>query len=131
MTNTASAFRICSYNLRGCAKNDKKLQMEKIDVATKYHDIVGNLDTHLNQGEVNVMIKENKIFFQDIHESLLIPSQTRGLMVLIRKTCPFRLIRCYEVTPNCLSMKMVSASNQELEIAFVYNHYQLNVLQQL
>ena len=42
-------------------------------------------------------------------------------MVLIRKKCPFRLIRCYEVTPNCLSVKMVSASNQELEIAFVYN----------
>ena len=52
MTNTASAFRICSYNLRGCAKNDKnkELQMEKIDVATKYHDIVGMVDKHLNQG---------------------------------------------------------------------------------
>ena len=37
----------------------KKLQMENIDVATKYHDIVGMLDTHLNQGEVNVMIQEN------------------------------------------------------------------------
>ena len=49
--------------------------MEKIDVATKYHDIVEMLDTHLNQGEVNVMIKENKIFFQDFHEPLLIPSQ--------------------------------------------------------
>ena len=42
-------------------------------------------------------------------------------MVLIRKTCPFRLIRLYEVLPNCLSLKMVSASNQQLEIAFVYN----------
>ena len=30
--------------------------MEKIDVATKYHDIVGMLDTHLNQKEVDVMI---------------------------------------------------------------------------
>ena len=77
MTNTASAFRICSYNLRGCAKNDKKLQMEKIDVATKYHDILGMLD----QGEVNVMIKENKIFFQNFHEPLLILSKTRGIMV--------------------------------------------------
>ena len=60
--------------------------MEKIDVATKYHDIVGLLDTHLNQGEVNVMIKENKTFFQNFHEPLLIPSKTRGIMVLIRKT---------------------------------------------
>ena len=85
--------------------------MEKKDVASKYHNIVGMLDTHLNQGEVNVMIKENKIFFQDFHEPLLIPSQTRGIMVIIRKICPFRLIRCYEVTPNCLSVKMVSASN--------------------
>ena len=76
MTNTASAFRICLYNLRGCAKNDKRLQMEKIDVATKYHDIVGMLDTHLNQGEVNVRIMENKTFFQNFHEQLLIPSKT-------------------------------------------------------
>jgi len=65
MTNIARAFRICAYNLRGCAKNDKELQMEKIDFAAKYHDIVGMLDTHLNQGEVNVMIRENKTFFQD------------------------------------------------------------------
>ena len=50
------------------AKKDEKIQMEKIDVATKYHDIVGMLDTHLTQGEVNVMIKENEIFFQDFHE---------------------------------------------------------------
>ena len=28
-------------------KLDKNLQMEKIDMATKYHDIVGMLDTHL------------------------------------------------------------------------------------
>ena len=75
MTDTVNVFRICSYNLRGCAKNDKKLQMEKNDVATKYHDIVGMLDTHLNQGEMDVMIKENKTFFQDFHDPLLIPGQ--------------------------------------------------------
>ena len=39
--------------------------MEKIDIATKYHDKVRMLDTHLDQGEVKIMIKENKIFFQD------------------------------------------------------------------
>ena len=95
--------------------------MEKIDMATKYHDIVGLLDTHLNQNEVDVMIKSNKTFFQNFQEPLLIPSQTRGILVLIRKSCPFSLICSSEVTPNCLSVKLVSASNQELEIAFVYN----------
>ena len=80
-------------------------------------DMVGMLDTHLNEGEVNVMIKENKTFFQNFHEPLLIPSKTGGIMVLIRKTCLFSLIRPYEVTPNCLFVKMTSASNQELEIA--------------
>ena len=89
--------------------------MGKIDVATKYHDIVGLLDTHLNKDEVDVLIKENKTFFQNFHEPLLIPSQTRGIMVLIRKSCPFSLIRCYEVTPNCLSVKMISASKQLLD----------------
>ena len=84
--NTVSQFRICSFNLRGCAKNDKKLQLEKIDMATKYHDIVGLLDTHLNQNEVDVMIKGNKTFFQNFQEPLLIPSQTRGIMVLIRES---------------------------------------------
>ena len=42
-------------------------------------------------------------------------------MVLIRKTCLFRLIRCYEVTSHSLFVKIISASNQHLEIAFVYN----------
>ena len=91
---------------------------KKIDVATKYHEMVGLLDTHLNQDEVDVMIKENQTFFQNFHEPLLIPSQTRGIMVLIRKTWPFRLICCYEVTPDCLSVKMISPSNQYLEIHF-------------
>ena len=95
--------------------------MEKLDVATKYHDIVGMLDTHLNQSEVDVMIKGNNTFFQNFHDPLLIPSQTREIMVLIRKSSPFTPVRHYKVTPDCLSVKLVSASNQELEIAFVYN----------
>ena len=115
--NTVSQFRICSFNLRGCAKNDRNLQLEKIDMATKYHDIVGLLDTHLNQKEVDVMIKGNKTFFQNFQEPLLIPSQTRGILVLIRKSCPFSLISSYEVTPNCLSVKLVSASNQEYPLS--------------
>ena len=39
-----------------------KLQMEKLDVATKYHDIVGMLDNHFNQKEVDVMVNGNKTF---------------------------------------------------------------------
>ena len=90
-------------------------------MATKYHDIVGMLDTHLNQKEVDVMINGNKTVFKEFHDPLLILGQTRGIMVLIRKSCPFSPIRHYEVTSNCLSVRLVSASNQELEIAFVYN----------
>ena len=89
--------------------------MEKIDVATKYHDIVWMLDTHLSQDEVDVMIKENKTFFQDFHDPLLIPSQTRELWCWLGK----RALSEWS-TQNSLSVKIVSASNQELEIAFVY-----------
>ena len=42
-------------------------------------------------------------------------------MVLLRKTCLFNLVRHKEVTPNCLAVRLKSASNQKLEIAFVYN----------
>ena len=37
--------------------------MEELEAATKYHDIVGILDKHLNQDEVDVMVKHNKTFF--------------------------------------------------------------------
>ena len=40
----------------------KNSKWKKIDVATKYNDIVGMLDTHLNQKEVDVMINGNKTF---------------------------------------------------------------------
>ena len=63
--------------------------MEKLDVATRYHDIVGMLDTHLNQNEVDDMVNGNKNSFKDFHDPFLIPSQTRGIMVLIRKSSPF------------------------------------------
>ena len=42
-------------------------------------------------------------------------------MVLLRKSCPFKLVSYKEVTNNCLSVKLEYASKQELEIAFVYN----------
>ena len=65
--NTISAFRIGSYNLTGFAKNDTKLQMEKLEAATRYHDIVGMLDTH----EVDIMVKNNKTFFQNFLDPIL------------------------------------------------------------
>ena len=119
--NTVSSFRICSFNLRGFSKNDPKLQMIKLLTATKFHDIIGMLDTHLNQEEVDTMVKNNKQTFQDFHDPILIPSQTRGIMVLLRKSCPFKLVKYKDVTSNCLSVLLKSASKQELEIAFVYN----------
>ena len=79
------------------------------------------LDTHRNEDEVDVMVKNNKTFFQNFIEPILIPSRFLRIMVLIRKSCPFTLNCHLEVTPNCLSVKLTSASKQELEIAFVYN----------
>ena len=61
MSNTISTFWICSYKLRSLAKNDTKLQMEKLEAATLYHDIVGMLDTHLIKDEVDIMIKNNRL----------------------------------------------------------------------
>ena len=88
--------------------------MEKLDVATKYHDIVGLLDTHLNQNEVGVMVNGNKNFFKDFHDPLLILSQTREIMVLIRKSSPFSPVRHYKVTSDCLSVKPVSYTHLTL-----------------
>ena len=79
------------------------------------------LDTHLNQEEVDVMVKNNKQTFQEFHNPILIPSQTRGIMALLRKSCPFKQVEHKAVTSNCLSVQLKSASNQKLEIAFVYN----------
>ena len=67
------------------------------------------------------MVKDNKQTFQELHDLILIPSQTQGIMVLLRKSCPFKLVNFREVTNNCLSVMLESASKQELEIAFVYN----------
>ena len=95
--------------------------MGKLLTAIKFHDIIGMLDTHLNQEEVDTMVKNNKQTFQEFYEPILIPSLTRGIRVLYRKSCPFKLVSYKEVTNNCLSVKLESASKQDLEIAFVYN----------
>ena len=39
-------------------------QTEKLEAATRYHDKVGMLDTHLNKDEVDVMVKNDKTFFR-------------------------------------------------------------------
>ena len=62
------------------SKNDPKLQMAKLLTAIKFHDIIGMLATHLNQEEVDTMVKNNKLTFQDFRDTSLIPSQTRVIM---------------------------------------------------
>ena len=116
-----STFRICSFNLRGFAKNDPLLQLEKLLTAVKRHDLIRLLDTHMNQEEVDVLIKNNKQTFKDFYDPVLIPSLTRGIMVLLRKSSPFKMVKTEVVTQNCLAIKLKSASNQEIEVAFVYN----------
>ena len=44
-------------------------------------------------------------------------------MVILRKSCPFKLVRHEDVTSNCLSVLLKCNTNQELEIAFVYNPF--------
>ena len=68
-----------------------------------------------------MMVKNNKQTFQEFHNPILVPSQSRGNLVLLRKPCPFKLVRYKALTSNCLSVKLESASNQELEIASMYN----------
>ena len=91
---------------------DPKLQLVKLLTATKFHDIIGMLDTHLNQDEVDMMVKNNKKAFQELHNPIVIPSQSRGMMVLLRKSSPFKLVIYKYITSNCLSVKLESASNQ-------------------
>ena len=58
--------------------------MVKLLTAIKFHDIIGLLDTHLNQEEVDTIVKNNKQTFQKFYEPILIPSHTRGIMVFHR-----------------------------------------------
>ena len=80
-----SSFCICSFNLREFAKHDPQLQLEKLLTAIRSHDIIGLLDTHLNQEDVDVLIKSNKQIFKNFHAHIIIPSLTRGIIVLLRK----------------------------------------------
>ena len=64
--------------------------MIKLLTDIKFHDIIGMLDTHLNQEEVDTMVKNNKQTFQDFYHPILIPSQTRGIMVLLKKLVNFK-----------------------------------------
>ena len=67
------------------------------------------------------MVKKNKKTFQDLYDPILIPSKSPGMMLLLRKSCPFKLVKYKDITSNCPSILLKSAPNQELEIAFVYN----------
>ena len=95
--------------------------MVKLITAIKFYDMTGMLDTHLNQEEVDTMVKNNKQIFQEFYDPIFTLSQIREIMVILRKSYQFKLVSSKEVTKNCLSMKMESASKQELEIAFMYN----------
>ena len=79
------------------------------------------LDIHLNQDDVDMIIKNNKQIFQEFHNPILIHSQSRGKMVLLRKLCPFRLVGYKDVISDYLSVKLEYASNPKLQIAFVHN----------
>ena len=74
--NNLSSFCICSFNLRGFAKNDPQLQLEKLMTTVRSHDLIGLLDKHMNQEDVDVLIKNNKQTFKDFYDPFLIPSLT-------------------------------------------------------
>ena len=76
--NNLSCFRICSFNLQGFAKNDPQLQLEKLLTAVRSHDLIGLLDTHMNQEDVDVLIKNNKQTFKDFHDPVLIQPYPRN-----------------------------------------------------
>ena len=82
--------------------------MIKLLTATKFQDITVMLDTHLNQEEVDMIVKNKKQMFQEFYDPILIPSPTRGTVVLLRKS--FRLVNFKEVTANCHSVTLESAS---------------------
>ena len=48
--------------------------MEMLMTATKFHDIIGILETHLNKNAVDVMVKSNKQIFEEFRSLILIPS---------------------------------------------------------
>ena len=70
--------------------------------ATNVHEIIGILDTHLNEEEVDIMVKNNKQTFQEFHDPILISNQSQGIMVLLRMSCPFKPVGHKDVTSNCL-----------------------------
>ena len=88
------------------------------------------LDTHLNQEEVDTMVKNNKQTFQEFYEPILIPSHIRGIMVLLRKSCPFKLVSHKEVTNNCLLVKLESASKPKFVISRPVRQALLGLVQQ-
>ena len=47
--------------------------MVKLLTAIKFHDIIGMLDTHLNQEEVDTMVKNNKQTFQEFYDPFFHP----------------------------------------------------------
>ena len=79
------------------------------------------LEEHLNEEEVHLLVKNDNQVFQYFPQPILIPSLNRGIIVLLRKLCPFKLVSHKPLTSNCLAVQPKSASNQELEIVFVYN----------
>ena len=83
------------YNVRGFTKKDHRFQIEKLEAATKFHDIVGMLGFHLNQMKWKQWSNTTMFLFKYICHT--------------------------EVTTNSLALKLISSSNQELEIAIVHN----------
>ena len=79
--------------------------------AVKRHDLIGLLDTHMNQEEVDVLIKNNKQTFKDFYDPVLIPSLTRGIMVLLRKSSPFKMDKTEVVTQNCQTKVSLQSRN--------------------
>ena len=77
--NNLSSFRICSFNLRGFAKHDPQLQLEILLTAVRSHDLIGLLDTHMNQEDVDVLIKNNMQTFNVFHDPVLIPALPKEL----------------------------------------------------
>ena len=89
--------------------------MVKLLTVTKFHYIqIAILDTHLNQDEGDITVKNNKKTFKEFHKPILIPSQSRGIMVLLRKSCPFKLVEHKDVTFFLSNLNLTTTKNLRL-----------------
>ena len=119
---TLSSFSISSTNIRSLCMTDRKKRLRKL-LAIKHldTDISVIIDSQVNEADESFLYKHHRLIMSEYNITSNY-KKPRGITILIKKKTGITLGHVETVDDNILIFSILTASNETIDIAAIYEY---------